>query len=48
MLKNEMNTLCSKEELETEVIQIVLKRSLSLSDDDNTGSEIMEAGRQKL
>lgn len=48
MLKNEMNTLCSEEELETEVIQIVLERSLSLSDDDNTGREIMEAGRQKL
>lgn len=47
MLKNEMNTSCSKE-LETEVVQIVLKRSLSLSDDDNTGSEIMEDGRQKL
>lgn len=43
-----MNTSCFKEELETEVIEIVLKRSLSLSDDDNNGSEIMEAGRQKL
>lgn len=48
MLKNEANTSCSKEELEAEVIQIVLKRSLSLSDDDNTGSEIMKTGKQKL
>jgi len=38
MLKSEMNTLCSEEELEIEVIQIILKRSVSHSDDDSNGS----------
>lgn len=48
MLKSEMNTLCSEEELELEVIQIISKRSVSYSDDDNNGNEIMEAGKQQL
>lgn len=34
MLKNEMKTLCSEEEWETEVVQIILKRSVSLTDDN--------------
>lgn len=48
MLKSEMNTSCSEDELEIKVIQIILKRSASLSDDDNNGNEIMEAGKQQL
>lgn len=48
MLKSEMNTSCSEEELEIEVIQIISKRSVSLSDYDNNGNEIMQAGKQQL
>lgn len=42
MLKCEINTWCSEEELEKDVVQIILKRSVSHSDDDNSGSwEVM-------
>lgn len=45
ILKSEINTSCSEEEWELEVIQIISKRSVSHSDDDNNGNEIMEAGK---
>lgn len=48
MLKSKMNTSCSEDELEIKVIHIILKRSAPLSDDDNNGNEIMEAGKQQL
>lgn len=48
MLKSEMNTERSAEGLEIEVIQIVLKTSLSLHGDDNNSNEIMAAGKQRL
>lgn len=42
MLKCEINTWCSEEELEKDVVQIILKRSVSHSDDDKSGSwEVM-------
>lgn len=36
-----MNTSCS-EDLEIEVMQIILKRAVSRSSDDNNGNQIME------